>query len=99
MCTSTDDCFCHEHVRQSLSPNSACAQRSTSSAGIASNQEAAGSASPSSTSFRVSPRRPSRSVSSGMTSSGGMFPRFTFGPKLLTNHACDDFVGASKIRS
>ena len=20
MCTSTDDCFCHEHVRQSLSP-------------------------------------------------------------------------------
>src|SRR5262245_38731881 len=32
MCTSTDDCFCHEHVRQSLSPNSAYAQRRTSSA-------------------------------------------------------------------
>ena len=25
-----------------------------------------------------------------------MFPRFTFGPKCFTNHACDDFVGASK---
>src|SRR6266576_5310808 len=36
MCTSTDDCFCHEHVRQSLSPNSPYAQRRTSSAGIAS---------------------------------------------------------------
>src|SRR4051812_39744118 len=36
MCTSTDDCFCHEHVRQSLSPNSAYAQRRTSSACIAS---------------------------------------------------------------
>src|SRR5262249_50967296 len=32
MCTSTLDCFCHEHVRQSLSPNSAYAQRRTSSA-------------------------------------------------------------------
>ena len=36
MCTSTDDCFCHEHVRQSLSPNSEYAQRRTSSADIAS---------------------------------------------------------------
>src|SRR6266550_8326783 len=36
MCTSTDDCFCHEHVRQSRSPNSAYAQRRTSSADIAS---------------------------------------------------------------
>src|SRR5215467_4366182 len=36
MCTSTDDCFCHEHDRQSWSPNSACAQRRTSSACIAS---------------------------------------------------------------
>src|SRR5690348_14931064 len=34
MCTSTDDCFCHEQVRQSLSPYSAYAQRSSSSAGI-----------------------------------------------------------------
>src|SRR3954452_2249436 len=34
MWTSTDDCFCHEHVRQSLSPSSAWAQRRTSSAGI-----------------------------------------------------------------
>src|ERR671934_1844129 len=36
MCTSTDDCFCHEHVRQSLSPNSSYAQRRTSSADIVS---------------------------------------------------------------
>src|SRR5436190_10587954 len=36
MCTSTDDCFCHEQVRQSRSPNSAYAQRRTSSAGIVS---------------------------------------------------------------
>src|SRR5436189_6461031 len=36
MWTSTDDCFCQEHVRQSLSPNSAYAQRRTSSAAIAS---------------------------------------------------------------
>src|SRR4029078_3409185 len=36
MCTSTDDCFCHEHVRQSRSPNSWYAQRRTSSAGIVS---------------------------------------------------------------
>src|SRR3954447_4758981 len=36
MCTSTDDCFCHEQVRQSLSPNSPYAQRRTSSACIAS---------------------------------------------------------------
>src|SRR5690349_19872698 len=32
MCTSTDDCFCHEQVRQSLSPNSSKPQRSRSSA-------------------------------------------------------------------
>src|SRR5437870_3950236 len=32
MCTSTDDCFCHEQVRQSLSPCSSAAQRTTSSA-------------------------------------------------------------------
>src|SRR2546429_3174276 len=36
MCTSTDDCFCQEQVRQSRSPNSAYAQRRTSSAGIVS---------------------------------------------------------------
>src|SRR5512132_4056081 len=36
MCTSTDDCFCHEQVRQSLSPNSPYPQRSRSSADIAS---------------------------------------------------------------
>jgi hypothetical protein len=34
-----------------------------------------------------------------MTSSGGMFPRLTFGPKCFTNHAWLDFVGASKMRS
>src|SRR5512133_2931635 len=32
MCTSTDDCFCHEQVRQSLSPNCSYAQSSDSSA-------------------------------------------------------------------
>src|SRR5690242_2255853 len=32
MWTSTDDCFCHEHVRQSRSPNSSYAQRRMSSA-------------------------------------------------------------------
>src|SRR5438309_1959824 len=32
MCTSTDDCFCHEQVRQSLSPCSSVAQRTSSSA-------------------------------------------------------------------
>src|SRR5919204_1362813 len=34
MCTSTDDCFCQEHVRQRRSPNSAYAQRRISSAVI-----------------------------------------------------------------
>src|SRR5919204_691002 len=42
MWTSTDDCFCHEHVRQSRSPNSACAQRRISSAGIASTSGSCG---------------------------------------------------------
>ena len=32
-----------------------------------------------------------------MTSSGGMFPRFTSGPNLRTNHACDFFAGASTL--
>src|SRR5919201_300979 len=32
MCTSTDDCRCHEQVRHMRSPNSPCAQSSTSSA-------------------------------------------------------------------
>src|SRR5437879_6239444 len=36
MWTSTDDCFCQEQVRQSRSPNSAAAQRTTSSADMAS---------------------------------------------------------------
>src|SRR5436309_1707936 len=36
MCTSTDDCFCHEQVRQSRSRYSACTQRRMSSALIAS---------------------------------------------------------------
>ncbi len=38
---------------------------------------------PSSISLSVSPRSPSRSVSSGITSSGGMLPRFTFGAEVL----------------
>src|ERR1041384_5622691 len=36
MWTSTDECFCHEHVRQSRSPNSEYAQRRMSSADMAS---------------------------------------------------------------
>src|SRR6266571_448270 len=36
MCTRTEDCFCQEQVRQRRSPNSAYAQRRTSSADIAS---------------------------------------------------------------
>src|SRR6266516_7118749 len=36
MCTSTEDCFCPEHVRQRRSPNSSYAQRRTSSACIVS---------------------------------------------------------------
>src|SRR3989304_2403694 len=32
MCTSTDDCFCQEQVRQSLSPNRSYAARISSSA-------------------------------------------------------------------
>ena len=48
-----------------------------------SGRAAAGSQSRSSTSFSVSARSPRRSVSSGMTSSGGMLPRLTSGPNLL----------------
>src|SRR5581483_12006394 len=40
MWTSTDDCFCHEHVRHRRSPNSAWAQRTSSSAGSASSSTA-----------------------------------------------------------
>src|SRR5919201_3193250 len=36
MCTSTEDCFCQEQVRQSRSPNCSYAQRSRSSAAIVS---------------------------------------------------------------
>src|SRR5256885_455083 len=36
MCTSTDDCFCHEQVRQSPSPNCSYAQTSRFSAEIVS---------------------------------------------------------------
>src|SRR5215210_3058915 len=46
--------------------------------------------------FSVSPRSPRRSVSSGITSSGGMLPRLTDGPNSFTNHACDALFGASK---
>src|SRR5437764_3784572 len=45
-----------------------------------------------------SERSPRRSVSSGMTSSGGMFPRFTSGPRWRMNQACWSFCGASKSR-
>src|SRR5690348_9430010 len=36
MCTSADDCRCHEHVRHIRSPNCSYAQTSTSSADIGS---------------------------------------------------------------
>src|SRR5919106_1503856 len=36
MWTRTEDCFCHEHVRQRPAPNVSCAQRRTSSAESAS---------------------------------------------------------------
>src|SRR6266516_3842990 len=36
MCTSTEDCRCHEHVRHMRSPNCSYAQSRTSSADIAS---------------------------------------------------------------
>src|SRR5512132_4509416 len=39
MWTSTEDCFCQEHVRQRRSPNSWAAQRRTSSADRASSSE------------------------------------------------------------
>ena len=44
----------------------------------------------------MSPRRPRRSVASGITSSGEMLPRLTDGPNSLMNHACAAFDGASK---
>src|SRR6185503_4803164 len=44
----------------------------------------------------VSARRPSRSVSSGITSAGAMLPRLTSAPKCLMNQACCSFCGASK---
>ena len=50
-----------------------------------------------SSSASVSERRPRRSVSSGITSSTGMLPRLTPGPKRLMNHAWLAFVGASKM--
>ena len=43
----------------------------------------AGAGLPRSTSFSVSPRSPRRSVSSGITSSGGMLPRLTVRPEVL----------------
>src|SRR5438477_318138 len=58
---------------------------------------AAAGSPPRSTSFSVSPRRPRRRVSSGITSSGGMLPRLTFVPKCLMNQAWLSFVGASQI--
>src|SRR4029453_19613547 len=39
MWTSTEDCFCQEHVRQSRSPNSSAAHRRISSAGRASSSD------------------------------------------------------------
>src|SRR5882724_5365264 len=45
----------------------------------------------------VSARSPSRSVSSGRTSSIAMLPRFTSEPRWLMNQACWAFRGASKM--
>jgi hypothetical protein len=36
MCTSTDDCFCHEHVRQTRGQKNWCVQEISSSAVMAS---------------------------------------------------------------
>src|SRR5262245_32131105 len=52
MCTSTDDCFCQEQVRHSRSPCSAYAQRSTSSADMASRSGAGATATPGASSGR-----------------------------------------------
>src|SRR3954454_9334301 len=48
-------------------------------------------------SFNVSARRPTRSVSSEITSAGSTFPRFTAGPKCRMNQTCWCFCGASKM--
>ena len=47
----------------------------------------------------MSPRNPSRSVSSAITSSGGMFPRFTFGPNVnLGNIPPDEVIPLETLR-
>src|SRR5436190_9527315 len=48
--------------------------------------------------WRVSARSPSRSVSSGITSSGRMLPRLTPAPRCSMNQTCWWRLGASKIR-
>ena len=79
-------------------PGTARARTRGSRSGVQRLDVSAGAGSlPRSTSFNVSPRRPSRSVSSGITSSGGMLPRLTDGPNCLMNQACAAFDGASKI--
>ena len=55
------------------------------------------SATPRGSRSSVSKRRPRRSVSSAITSSGAMLPRLTFGPIWRSSHACCARRGASKI--
>ena len=74
--------------------NCSSSQPSTCSAAIARRQRGSVQGAPPSS---VSPRSPRRSVSSGMTSSGGMLPRLTDGPNCLMNQACAAFDGASKM--
>ena len=88
MSSSTVSSFWKEQASETVPGNASRQQRRISCAPIDSTSasEAAGSP-PRSTSFSVSPRSPRRSVSSGITSSGGMLPRLTVGPKCLTNQA------------
>ena len=92
-------------VSASVSRPSACAC-STSAAGVSSPSEAdewqwrslQSMQTLSSNALIVSDRSPRRSVSSGMTSSGGMLPRLTSAPNCRMNQACCAFCGASKSR-
>ena len=98
MSRRTVSSFWNEHASATL-PGNCSSSEAEDSLRRVSASTSAGSCRlvPRSTSFNVSPRSPRRSVSSGMTSSGGMLPRLTDGPNCLTNQACAAFVGASKM--
>ena len=101
MCTSTDDCFCHEQVRQSRSPNSAADQRITSSADMASRSGSglrlgvAKQHLPQRVAAEAEPERLERDDLVGRdVAEVHRRPRTG-----VMNHACEDFDGASKIRA